>query len=178
MVAAGDAQMAETFGESSTQYSFLYQFSGTCAAGTELTVTGENGTELVRFAPEQDYQCVVVSAPELTEGTYTVSAGDESGEIALSGVSSSNGSGMAGGFGGHGGGPGGDGGQFQPGGQRPDGGMELPEGMESMEPPGDMESMELPEGMEMPDDMEMPGGPGQGGRDFGGKEPDGGQTKG
>ena len=91
--------MGQNFATASTQRSFLYNFDSVCAAGTLLTVTAADGTEIVTFAPELDYQCVVVSTPELADGTYTVSAGDRSGEITLAGMTASN-SGMMGAMGG------------------------------------------------------------------------------
>lgn len=99
VVAAGSSQMGQNFATASTQRSFLYNFDSVCAAGTLLTVTAADGTEIVTFAPELDYQCVVVSTPELADGTYTVSAGDRSGEITLAGMTASN-SGMMGAMGG------------------------------------------------------------------------------
>lgn len=127
VAAAGASQMAQTFGETSTQYSFLYCFDSTISAGTPFTVTSADGTELLTFAPERDYQCVAVSTPELAGETYTVTAGTSSGEITLTGISTSNGSGMAGGMGGPGRGGGAwDGGQRPEDGTRPSGGTKPP----------------------------------------------------
>jgi hypothetical protein len=169
VVAAGSSSMAETFDSTSTQYSFLYQFGASCSGGTTITVTDESGTELVSFVPELDFQCVIVSLPELTEATYTVAAGNSSGEIELTDIVTSNASGMAGGFGGgmgggFGGGGKGDKGGFG-GGQQFDGEMpsDMPE-MASGEMPSDMP--EMPSG-EQPggDAPEMPSGGMQGGFD-------------
>jgi hypothetical protein len=152
VVAAGASSMAETFDSTSTQYSFLYQFGGSCSAGAVITVTDESGAELVRFAPELDFQCVIVSLPELTQATYTVAAGDSSGEIELSDIVTSNASGMAGGFGGGMGGGFGQGGKGDGGGkggfgggQQPDAG-EMPSGDMPEMPSGEMPSGGMPNG--------------------------------
>ena len=93
LVAAGSSGMADTFGDSSTQYSFLLFFDGTVTGGTELTVTDSSGHTIAQYTPEKDYQSVVVSSPDLKDGeTYTVTAGDTTKTVTLSGVSTTSGS--------------------------------------------------------------------------------------
>ena len=99
VIAAGAVGMAETFGASSTQVSFLTNLSG--AAGSEITVTDGSGKVILSGTVEKNFSCVVISSPDLKVGeTYTVSAGSGSGSVTVSSVSS----GGAGGFGGSGGG--------------------------------------------------------------------------
>lgn len=104
VIAAGASGMAETFGASSSQVSFLVKLNG--AAGSTVTVTDANGAVLLSGTVEKAFQCVVVSSPDLKVGeTYTVSAGSASTSVTVSSVSSASG-GMNG-FGGRGGGMGG-----------------------------------------------------------------------
>ncbi len=111
VVAAGASQMAEAFSSNSTQYSFLYSFGSTISGGTEIAVSDAAGSDIIQFTPELDYQCVIVSTPEMKESTYTITAGNYSGEITLTGISTSNrASGMSNGFGGGGYSPIGNGG--------------------------------------------------------------------
>lgn len=127
IVAAGALGMAENFSSASTQPSMLVGFSGTVSGGTEIRLTDADGKLILSYTPEKDYQCAVISAPELTIGeTYTVSAGAQSQSISLSSVIyGSGGMGGMGGPGGMGGMPGwgGNGGQGGPGGQGGQGGQ-------------------------------------------------------
>ena len=108
LVAAGASGMAENFDSNSTQPSMLVNFSGTLAAGTEITVTDSSGKLLVSFTPEKSYQCAVISTPEVEVGeTYTVTAGGQSQSVSFSSVIYGASSGMGGFGGGMGGGMGG-----------------------------------------------------------------------
>ncbi len=74
IIAAGAVGMAETFGASSTQVSFLTNLSG--GENSAITVMDENGKMLLSATVEKAFSCVVVSSPELQVGkTYTVSSG-------------------------------------------------------------------------------------------------------
>ena len=122
VVAAGSMGMAETFGSSSSQCSIMYNLSSVQKAGTAVTLTDSSGKVLVSYAPEKQFQNVVISTPDIQIGsTYTLytggsaaadgtlSGGTKAADITVSSVSVSNGGGM-GGMGGMGGGPGGMGG--------------------------------------------------------------------
>lgn len=110
LVAVGSADMAENFGDGSTQGSILVSV-GNQSAGAAVTVTDENGSVLISFSPEKSYQCVVVSAPGMKlGGSYTVTAGTFSETIKLDALIYGGGMGM-GGPGGFGGFPGGRGGR-------------------------------------------------------------------
>ncbi|WKY46573.1 carbohydrate-binding domain-containing protein [Eubacteriaceae bacterium ES3] len=126
VVIAGSTGMAQSFSESSTQYSLLYNFASSTTG--EIKLTDSSGNVLASFTPDKTYQSVVISTPELSDGqTYTLSAGSQSAEITLSGIVTSNGqTGMGGGMGG--GGKGGDRGGDMPsdGGNMPTDGGTMP----------------------------------------------------
>ncbi len=101
VIAAGGAAMAQAFGTNSTQCSMLQTFDTQVAAGTVLTVCDAAGEALVTFTPENTYQAVLVSLPELTLGeTYTITAGEQSVEVTLETVATGSNDVMPGGNGG------------------------------------------------------------------------------
>ena len=149
LIAAGSLGMAENFGQSSTQGSILYSFGSEVAAGTEITLTDSTGSVILSFTPEKKYQCAVLTAPEIVEGgTYTITAGSESGTVEMTSLLYGQGSGFGAFGGGRQGGGGGFGGRL-PEGQMPDG--EMPEGQMPQMPDGGF-------------DGERPQRPGRGGR--------------
>lgn len=116
---AGSSGMAMNFGSESTQGSILAS-TGNASAGTAVKLTDSNGNVIAEFTPTVSFQTVVISTPDITsDGTYTLTVGDSTQEITMSGYI--YGSGMGGGFGGGGmgGQPGGNGGFG--GGKRPGG---------------------------------------------------------
>ena len=127
IIAAGSVGMEVGFGETSTQYSVLHNFESAAAAGSEFTVTDSDGNVILSFTPEKNYQSVVFSSAELKEGKYTAKAGDQSEEIEISSIVTSNSTGM--GFGGGGGFRGGNGGGTPPNGDftPPDGDFTPPD---------------------------------------------------
>ena len=79
LVAVGSSGMAQAPSTSSTQYSVMQIFQSTQAAGTMIHVESEDGEDVLTFVPTKEYQSVVFSAPELTNGaTYTVYTGGSS----------------------------------------------------------------------------------------------------
>ena len=85
VVAVGNSEMADGFMESSTQNSILYNLSNYLSGEEELTLTDSNGTQIISYMPERDYNSVVISSPELVQGeTYILASGSESFEIELS----------------------------------------------------------------------------------------------
>lgn len=77
---AGSTQMAQNFGENSTQGSM---FVNTNSSG-EITLKNSSGEVLVSFTPTKTYACVVISCPQITTGqTYTVTAGEYSTEVEM-----------------------------------------------------------------------------------------------
>lgn len=111
-VIVGSTGMAQSFSDTSTQYSLLYNLSSVSTAGTEVTLKDKEGNVIASYTPAKDYQSVVISSPELTkDATYTLTSGDQTADITLTSVVTSNGS-TSGGFGGgrgFGGGQGGPG---------------------------------------------------------------------
>ena len=156
VVITGSSGMAQSLSNTSTQYSILYNLSSVCEAGSEVKLTDGDGNVIVSHSPNKKYQSVVISTPDMIKNeTYTLTADDQSAQITLSDIVTSNSTMGINGFGG-------DGGGMKNRGQRPGGmegfeggrpeGFEKPEGFEmpeSMEQPGDME---IPEGFEIPED--------------------------
>lgn len=147
---AGSSGMAQSPGNTSSQSSVTVYYSSVQKSGTLVTLSDSSGKPLLSFAPSKDYQSIVISSPELEQGsTYTLSSGGtNSGKLkdglytggAVSGATkladvklssivtriSDDGSQVTGRMGG----PGGMGGH--------DGNRKLPEGMEppeGMQPP-------------------------------------------
>lgn len=81
-VAAGPRAMAQNFGDSSTQGTMLVALSG--SAGSQITLSDSDGTELLSWLPDKEYSSVVISCPEITEGnSYTVTGGSSSAEVTM-----------------------------------------------------------------------------------------------
>ncbi|WP_099204486.1 carbohydrate-binding domain-containing protein [Scatolibacter rhodanostii] len=92
VLVAGSSGMAQGFSDSSTQYSLLYSLSSVSTAGTEVILKDSTGAVVVSFTPTKDYQSVVISAPELTkDAVYTLVSGEQTNEVTLSSVVTSNG---------------------------------------------------------------------------------------
>ena len=157
-VAVGASGMAQNFGSTSTQGSILVDFPEMCDGA--VTLQDQAGNVLLSFTPEKAYSSVVVSCPEIQTGqTYTLTAGEQSTQVEMTGLlysSGGMGGGMPGGRGGMSGGkemsgfpegdPGGRGGPggdaMQPEGTPPED-MDTPPGNIGT-PPGDTGT--LPEG--------------------------------
>lgn len=101
VVAVGSAGMAVGFSDSSTQYSILHNLSSAAAANTTFVLKDENGSEILAYTPQKQYQSVVITSPDIKEGTYQFTAGQLTEEITVSSIVTSNGSngGMQGGGG-------------------------------------------------------------------------------
>lgn len=102
VVAAGQSGMAQNFGTDSTQCAMLINLDRQQNAGTEIVLLDSNGTKLVAWTMEKDYNSVVISCPEIVDGSsYTVKMGDTETEVIMDGKIYGEG----GGFGQHGGRP-------------------------------------------------------------------------
>lgn len=102
---AGSSGMAQGFSDTSTQYSILYNLTSVSTAGTEVTLKDSSGKVVASFNPTKDYQSIVLSLPELTkDATYTLTSGEQTADITLSSIVTSNGQQGMGGQGGFGGG--------------------------------------------------------------------------
>lgn len=97
IVAAGSIGMAQGFSDTSTQCSILNNLSSSCEAGTEITLTDEDANVVAAFTPGKQYQSVIISTPELTrDKTYTLTCGNQTADLALSSIVTSNGQQMGG----------------------------------------------------------------------------------
>ena len=105
VIMAGSSGMAMNFGSESTQGSILAS-TGNASAGTAVKLTDSSGNVIAEFTPTVSFRTVVISTPDITsDRTYTLTVGDSTQEITMSGYI--YGSGMGGGFGGGGMGRGG-----------------------------------------------------------------------
>lgn len=76
LIAAGSSGMALATSEESTQNSIMMTYPETQSAGTLVHLEDSEGKTIVTFAPEKDYQSVVISSPELTkDASYTLDSG-------------------------------------------------------------------------------------------------------
>ncbi|MDN4494345.1 carbohydrate-binding domain-containing protein [Ureibacillus aquaedulcis] len=76
LIASGSAGMAMATSEESAQQSIMMTFTETQAAGTVLQLEDSNGESVLTFAPDKDYQSVVISSPQLKkDASYTLSSG-------------------------------------------------------------------------------------------------------
>ncbi len=95
IVAVGSSGMAQGFDDTSTQCSLLYLLSSDAAGGSTVTLKDKEGKEVISFTPNKTYQSVVISSPNLIQGeTYTLICSNQSYEITLNSIATSNGQGM------------------------------------------------------------------------------------
>ena len=169
IVAAGSLGMAETFSDSSSQYSIMYNLESAVSEGTEVSLVDGDGNTVLTMTPEKTYQSVIFSSPELKDGTYTIKAGSAEETVEVTGVVTMGGTaggmhgGMGGGFGGRGQmGQTDDGSMPQMDGQMPDGNDgTMPQGGRDMGPGGKgrggMRPQDGTENMQSKDDTQMSG---------------------
>lgn len=69
LAAAGSTGMAQTPGQNSTQPSVIVYFGQAQAAGNTYLLTNASGTVLLSITPSKEFECVVLSAPELKTGS-------------------------------------------------------------------------------------------------------------
>jgi hypothetical protein len=83
LVAVGSAGMAQAPSTTSTQYSVMYNFASPQASATMVHIETESGQDVLNFVPAKEYQSVLVSSPELENGsTYVLySGGSSSGAV-------------------------------------------------------------------------------------------------
>ncbi|GKV66200.1 hypothetical protein NCCP2331_23530 [Sporosarcina sp. NCCP-2331] len=79
LIAAGSSGMAMATSEESTQNTILMSYPKTQTAGTLIHLEDSEGQNIVTFAPEKDYQSIVISSADLAkDGSYTLSSGGTS----------------------------------------------------------------------------------------------------
>ena len=87
LVAVGSSGMAQAPSTTSTQYSVLYNFSSPQAAGTLVHLETESGQEVLTFVPTKQYQSVLLSSPNLENGSsYVVYSGGSSSGASTDGL--------------------------------------------------------------------------------------------
>lgn len=92
LIAVGSSGMAQGFGETSTQYSLLYNLSAVNTNKDQITLNDASGKEIISYTPKKSYQSVLISSPDMAQGeTYTLTCGTQTAEITLSSVFTTNG---------------------------------------------------------------------------------------
>jgi len=87
LVAVGSSGMAQAPGTSSTQHAVMLNLTSSQPAGVMVHIATEDGGEILTFAPVRAYQSVVLSSPELRDGsTYIVYSGGSSTGIVADGL--------------------------------------------------------------------------------------------
>jgi hypothetical protein len=87
LLAVGSSGMAQAPDASSEQYSVMYNFSSMQSSGTLLHIETEGGEGVLTFAPTKTYQSIVLSSPELKNGsTYSVYIGGSSTGMVTDGL--------------------------------------------------------------------------------------------
>lgn len=104
LLAIGSSGMAETFGNTSTQCSFIETLPKTYPAGTKVTVRTADGTVLIDHESAASFDSVVFTDPALKVGeACELTVGEETLTIALDAITNGKGSGFGmPGFGGFG----------------------------------------------------------------------------
>ncbi|MBQ8159597.1 MAG: carbohydrate-binding domain-containing protein [Clostridia bacterium] len=109
LVATGATGMMQNVTASENQATILTYLSSTAAAGSQVEVKDGSGNVLLTFSPEKNYQCILVSTPDIQTGD-TISILVDGSSVFSEQITQSvtgTGSGMGGFGGGFGGGPGG-----------------------------------------------------------------------
>ncbi len=71
LISAGSAGMAQTTSTSSSQNALFVMYSSTQTGGTSVNIKNDSGEELLSYTPTKDYQCILISSPDLIQGkTY------------------------------------------------------------------------------------------------------------
>lgn len=79
-IGTGASGMAQTF--SNSEQGVIAVSVGSCAAGTAITLTNENGNTVVSYSPALDFAVVILSSPDIVKGeTYTITVGSATGSF-------------------------------------------------------------------------------------------------
>lgn len=85
LVAAGMSGMEQNFGSDSTQGSLMMNLTDN--QSREITLEDADGNTLVSYTPMREYNSVVISCAELSDGsTYTIHTGENSREVTMEGL--------------------------------------------------------------------------------------------
>lgn len=79
-IGTGASGMAQTFSDS--EQGVVSVSTGSQSAGTAVTLADQEGNTLITCTPEESFQVVILSSPDLVSGeTYTVTVGKASAEV-------------------------------------------------------------------------------------------------
>lgn len=82
-IGTGSSNMAQSFHDS--KQGVIAVSVGNQSANTNIILTDQNGKELISYTPEQDFEVVILSSPEIKSGeTYTITIGSQSEELQAS----------------------------------------------------------------------------------------------
>ena len=85
LVAAGMSGMEQNFGSDSTQGTLMMNLTDNQSG--KITLEDANGNTLVSYTPMREYNSVVISCAELSDGsTYTIHTGENSREVTMEGL--------------------------------------------------------------------------------------------
>lgn len=95
VIAAGSSEMAQNFGNNSTQGSILLTYQSSSAE--TICIKDSSGNTLASYSPNKNYNCVVISCPSVTTGnTYTVEACGQTTDVTMNSLIYGNLNGMGG----------------------------------------------------------------------------------
>lgn len=95
VIAAGSKDMAQNFGNNSTQGSIL--LTGQSSSAETICIKDSSGNTLASHSPNKSYNCVVISCPSVTTGnTYTVEVGGQTTDVTMNSLIYGNSNGMGG----------------------------------------------------------------------------------
>ena len=87
LVAVGSAGMAQAPSTTSTQYSVMFNYSSPQAAGKMVHIETQSGQDVLSFVPTKQYQSVLLSSPDLENGSsYVIYSGGSSSGMATDGL--------------------------------------------------------------------------------------------
>ena len=81
-IGTGAVMMAQTLTSNSDQGVVAAYSQGGFRAGTELTLTDENGKQVLSYTPELDFQLIILSTPDMVSGaSYVLTAGQATATV-------------------------------------------------------------------------------------------------
>ncbi|MDT8862077.1 carbohydrate-binding domain-containing protein [Alkalihalobacillus sp. MEB130] len=87
LIAAGSAGMNQAVSDSSSQHAVMMTFTNVQPANTTVELTDSTGTSILQFAPEKEFQTILMSSPDLAKDTsYTLSSSAATVDVTISDV--------------------------------------------------------------------------------------------
>ena len=82
IIATGSSGMAQNFSDNSSQGCILYMLDE--YHSESIVISDSEGNEILSFGPENMYNCINFSSPEIVSGnTYTITVGDEKYSVSM-----------------------------------------------------------------------------------------------